>query len=142
MVKKINTKEFNELNDEFIVLDVFAEWCGPCKMMAPFFEEISELDEFKNVKFCKVNVDEEEEIAELFNVSAIPTFIILKNKQEIARKLGFIPKVGLISWVKENTKQLMNLSNNLGLFFQKNESFLCFYFTKNHHFAIIILGVY
>lgn len=104
MVKKINTKEFNELNDEFIVLDVFAEWCGPCKMMAPFFEEISELDEFKNVKFCKVNVDEEEEIAELFNVSAIPTFIILKNKQEIARKLGFIPKVGLISWVKENTK--------------------------------------
>ena len=70
MVKKINTKEFNELNDEFIVLDVFAEGCGPCKMMAPFFEEISELDEFKNVKFCKVNVDEEEEIAELFNVSA------------------------------------------------------------------------
>ena len=104
MVKKITSDEFKKLNDEIIVLDIFAEWCGPCKMMAPFFLEISEEAEFKNIGFYKVNVDEEEEIAEEFNVSAIPTFIILKNKQEIARRLGFIPKNGLINWIKESIK--------------------------------------
>lgn len=102
MVKKINFEEFNNLSDEYVVLDLYADWCGPCKMLAPFIAEASE--EISNITFCKVNVDEEEKLAEMFGVQAIPTIIILKNKQEIARKVGFVPKNGLLSWIEENVK--------------------------------------
>lgn len=102
MVKKINLEEFENLNDEYVLLDLYADWCGPCKMLAPFVVEISE--EITNVTFLKVNVDEEEKLAEMFGVQAIPTLILLKNKQEIARKIGFVPKSGLLSWIKENVK--------------------------------------
>ena len=104
MVKKLTLKLFENLKDEYILIDMFATWCGPCKMMAPFLEEVSEEAELNHVKFYKVDVDEEGELAEAFNISAVPTFIILKNKQEIARRLGFIPKAGLLSWIKESTK--------------------------------------
>lgn len=102
MVKKINLEEFENLNDEYVLLDLYADWCGPCKMLAPFITEASE--EITNVTFCKVNVDEEEKLAEMFGVQAIPTLIFLKNKQEIARKIGFVPKNELLSWIGENTK--------------------------------------
>lgn len=102
MVKKISLEEFKNLEDEYIVLDLYADWCGPCKMLAPFISEISE--EITNVKFYKVNVDEEEELAEMFGVQAIPTIILLKKKQEISRKIGFVPKNGLLNWIEENVK--------------------------------------
>lgn len=102
MVKKINLEEFKNINEEFILLDLYADWCGPCKMLAPFISELSE--EISNVAFFKANVDEEEELATMFGVQAIPTIILLKNKQEISRKIGFVPKVGLLNWIKENTK--------------------------------------
>ena len=82
MVNKLTLKLFENLKDEYIWIDMFATWCGPCKMMAPFLEEVSEEAELNHVKFYKVDVDEEGELAEAFNISAVPTFIILKNKQK------------------------------------------------------------
>lgn len=102
MVKKINTEEFNNLTSEYVVLDLFADWCGPCKMLGPVFEEVSE--EFENVEFVKVNVDSDGDVARSFGVQSIPTLIILKNKEEISRKIGFAPKNQLVDWIKENTK--------------------------------------
>ncbi len=102
MVKKINKEEFDNLDNEYVFLDLYADWCGPCRMLSPFIEEISE--EITNVQFCKVNVDEEEEIANNFSVQSIPTLIILKNKAEIARKIGFAPKGVITDWIKENCK--------------------------------------
>ena len=104
MVTKLTKEEFLNLKDEIILIDMYADWCGPCKMMAPFLLEASEDATLSNVKFFKVNVDEESELAAEFGISAIPTFIILKNKQEIARRMGFIPKVGLTNWIKESIK--------------------------------------
>ena len=104
MVKKINSKEFNELQNEFIVLDFYADWCGPCKMTAPILEEVSNEAIFNKISFCKVNVDEEDELAMKFGIQAIPTLVILKNKAEIARKMGFTPKVGLVNWIKDAIK--------------------------------------
>ena len=102
MVKKINTEEFNNLTSEYVVLDLFADWCGPYKMLGPVLEEVSE--EVENVEFVKVNVDNDGDVARSFGVQSIPTLIILKNKEEISRKIGFAPKNQLVDWIKENTK--------------------------------------
>ena len=83
-------------------LDFYADWCGPCKMIGPFFQEVSE--KIEGVKFVKVNVDEEGDLAKEFGVQSIPTLVILKNKQEIARKIGFVMKNVLEAWILENTK--------------------------------------
>ena len=104
MIKKITTEEFNNLNNEYVVLDLYADWCGPCKMIAPWLEEISEEASLAHVSFNKVNVDEEEAVAKKFGVQAIPTVIILKNGEEIGRKIGFVPKNGLLDWISSNTK--------------------------------------
>ena len=102
MAEKITKQMFEEMKDEFIVLDFYADWCGPCKMVGPFFQEVSE--KIKGVKFAKVNVDEEGDLAKEFGVQSIPTLVILKNKQEIARKIGFVMKNVLEAWVLEKTK--------------------------------------
>lgn len=104
MVKKINQKEFLENKNEFIVLDFYADWCGPCKMTAPILEEVSNEASFNKISFCKVNVDEEDDLATKFNVQAIPTLVFLKNGAEIGRKMGFTPKVGLVNWINDLIK--------------------------------------
>lgn len=102
MAEKITKQMFEEMKDELIVLDFYADWCGPCKMIAPFFQEVSE--KIEGVKFVKVNVDEEGDLAKEFGVQSIPTLVILKNKQEIGRKIGFVMKNVLEAWILENTK--------------------------------------
>jgi thioredoxin 1 len=68
------------------VYDFYADWCGPCKKVAPLFEQLSK--DFKHVEFKKINTDEQEEITQLFNISALPTFVILKNDIEVYRVSG------------------------------------------------------
>lgn len=60
-----------------ILIDFWAEWCGPCKMMTPVFQELEK--SFNNIKFCKINVDECSALAERFGVMSIPTFILFEN---------------------------------------------------------------
>ncbi len=73
-----------------VLLDFFANWCGPCKMLAPVLLEIaSETDEFK---IGKINVDEEGELARAFGITSIPTLVVMEGGKEVRRKLGYMPK--------------------------------------------------
>lgn len=99
-----NVLEFNEkvLNSDIPVLvDFYAEWCGPCKMMAPVVGEISR--EAKGFAVYKVNVDNVPEAADKFGVSSIPTFVVIKNGAETARNIGAAPKQKLIELINKAT---------------------------------------
>ena len=85
-VESFNTFVKGEGSNKAIIIDFFAEWCGPCKGIAPFFSDLSEM--YKNVVFAKVNVDEAEDVAELFGVSSLPTFVLVKNGVEVSRFSG------------------------------------------------------
>ncbi len=78
-----------------VLVDFWATWCGPCRMVGPVVAEIAEEYEGK-VKVGKVNVDEEDELAEKFGVQSIPTIILFKNGEETARQIGFAPKAKLV----------------------------------------------
>lgn len=73
------------------LLDFWAPWCGPCQMMKPVVEELEKELEGK-VEFVQINVDENQEEAAKYGVMSIPTFVVLKDNEEIGRKIGFIPK--------------------------------------------------
>lgn len=94
MVKEIGKDDLeNEVfnSEKPVVIDFWASWCGPCQMMGPVFEELgNEMQD--SVKFVKVNVDSEPELASSFKVQGIPTISIVKNKQEIGRMSGFMSK--------------------------------------------------
>lgn len=74
-----------------VLVDFWADWCGPCRMLAPVLEEIAR-DYEGSVKVGKVNVDEEMALAQRFNVSAIPMLLVFKNGQPVAQSVGYTPK--------------------------------------------------
>lgn len=87
---------------EPVVVDFWAEWCGPCKMIAPALEEIS--DELAGqVKVAKLNVDENQNIAIKYGVRSIPTLILFKNGEPVATQVGAAPKNKLSDWIKSAT---------------------------------------
>ena len=94
MVKEIGDNNFNEeiANSSVpVVVDFWASWCGPCKMLSPVIDELSE--EFgEKVKFTKVNVDDNPEVSSKFSVSSIPTVIIFKDGKVSGSFVGFKPK--------------------------------------------------
>ena len=84
-----------------VVVDFWAPWCGPCKMMAPQFEQAaSEME--PDVRFAKLNTDESQATAARFNIRSIPTIAIFKNGQEIARQPGAMGAADIVNWVKAN----------------------------------------
>lgn len=103
MAQVISSEEFNNLveNTEGIaVVDFFATWCGPCKMLAPVFQEVG--NEFEDkADFYKVDIDESLDIARQFSVSTVPTVIIFRNGEPIERLVGFMPKENLAAKIKE-----------------------------------------
>lgn len=86
----------------FVLVDFWAPWCGPCRMMAPVAEEV--VNETKNVSFCKVNVDDQSDLASEYRVSSIPCFILFKNGKAIASRTGGTTKDIFKEWLIENMK--------------------------------------
>ena len=91
----VTKDNFQELlsSDKPVLLDFYAEWCGPCRMIAPIVEEIA--NERDDVIVGKINVDEQGELAQAYDVMSIPTLIVLKGGQEVARSTGARPKAQL-----------------------------------------------
>ena len=73
-----------------VLIDFYADWCGPCKMMGPVVEEIAE--EHSDVKVVKINVDNAEDIAIKYQIMSIPTLVVVKDGQEVNRSIGLISK--------------------------------------------------
>ena len=101
MELEMSSKNFKEILDsnEKVLVDFYADWCGPCKMMAPVVEELAE--ELNGVaKVGKVNVDNNQDLAMQFNVMSIPTLIIFKNGEAVKRFVGVTDKQDLINAIK------------------------------------------
>lgn len=88
------TKEVLE-EEKPVLIDFWADWCSPCKMMAPVVDNIAE-SMSNTVKVCKVNIDENEELAEEYGIMSIPTFIVIKNGKETGRTVGVQSKEELL----------------------------------------------
>ena len=78
-----------------VLLDFYADWCGPCRIVSPIVDEISE--ERKDIKVCKINVDEESELAEAFGVYSIPTLVVMKDGKIVSQAVGALPKERILS---------------------------------------------
>ena len=100
-MREINNNNFNDETKEGIVLvDFWANWCGPCKMLTPVLEQLS--SEMKDVKFFKVNVDENGELAQQFRIASIPTVMIFKNGEVVDKMMGFKPKNQVEEFLKKH----------------------------------------
>ena len=100
-VLKITAQNFEQevlQSDKPVLVDFYADWCGPCKMMAPVIEEIAE--EAADIKVGKLNIDNEMEIAQKYGVMSIPTLIVFKNGEEVKRDLGAKPKKAVLDILK------------------------------------------
>lgn len=97
-VIKLTAQNFEQevmKSDKPVLVDFYADWCGPCKTMSPIVEEISK--EKTDAKVCKLNIDEEMEIAQKYGVMSIPTFIVFKDGQVIKKDMGAKPKNAVLS---------------------------------------------
>ena len=84
--------------EKVVVIDFWATWCGPCKMMAPVVEEVAK--DYPDVKVCKVNVDEEPDLSNAFKIVSIPTIVVIKNGEIIDSVVGYRPKEDIEKIIK------------------------------------------
>jgi len=81
-----------------VIVDFYADWCAPCRMIGPVLEQIAE--EQADLKVVKVNVDENPQLASEFGVRGIPALFVVKDGKTVAQKAGFMPKDALVDWAK------------------------------------------
>ena len=96
----INKDNFHKevLNsDKPVLLDFFASWCGPCRMVAPILDEIAE--EREDIKVCKVDIDEQPELASRYRIMSVPTLMVLKNGNIVDQSIGARPKHQILAMV-------------------------------------------
>lgn len=101
MIIKLTSENYEKVISEnpIVLIDFFATWCGPCKMLAPVIEELAE-EKMENVAICKVDVDEESELAGKYGIQSIPTIIVVKDGKTVRQAVGYRPKESLINMLK------------------------------------------
>ena len=100
-ILKVTSENFEEevLKSEKVVLvDFYADWCGPCKMLSPVMEEIAQENE--DIKVVKINIDNQRDLALDYDVMSIPTVVAIKNGEEIDRLVGFADKSEILNLIK------------------------------------------
>ena len=100
VVTKDNFKTEVEECKTLAVIDLWASWCGPCRMLAPVLDELE--SEYPDVKFCKINVDEEGELARMFRVESIPMVALVKDNTFLDVSVGYVPKAKLAALIDEH----------------------------------------
>ena len=103
MIMNLTCAQLDELMNEgkLIIIDLFATWCGPCKMLAPIFERVADANADKAV-FAKVDIDEVPEMAERFNVQTVPTIIAIKGGEIVHQSSGIMNEPALKALVENN----------------------------------------
>ena len=94
-INKMNVDQEVVASDKPVLLDFWAPWCGPCRMVLPVIEEIAK--ERSDVKVCKINVDEEPELAREFGVMSIPTLVVMKDGRIVSKSMGAKPKAQILA---------------------------------------------
>ena len=94
---ELNNEDFNEeIKDKLVLVDFYATWCGPCRMMHPIIEEVAKEE---NIKVIKVDVDKHDELARNYGIMSIPTIILFQNGNLVEKNIGFIPKEQLLTMI-------------------------------------------
>jgi thioredoxin 1 len=102
MIKHVETERFDEEIKEGVTLvDFYADWCGPCKMMAPILEDLEKKKE--DIKIIKVNVDVQSDLGRIFNIMSIPTLILFKEGRVVSKNTGFM-SMDMITDCKDQNK--------------------------------------
>ena len=95
MVKHLKDENFeNEIKKGLVLVDFYADWCGPCKALAPILEEL------EDISVLKINTEEHTDLAVSFGVMSIPTLILFKDGEQVGKNVGFMSKEELESWIK------------------------------------------
>ncbi len=92
-VLEVMSNQFEEevlKSDKIALVDFYADWCGPCKMLSPIIDEIA--NENNDIKVCRINIDANQDLAIQYQVMSIPTLVVIKNGKEINRAVGVLPK--------------------------------------------------
>ena len=97
-VLKLNKDNFNEVyqSEKTVLIDFYADWCGPCKMLSPIIEEIA--DEYPQFTIAKVNVDEEKELASHYGIMSIPALVLFRDGKAVDSMVGFRPKERVVEF--------------------------------------------
>lgn len=102
-LKHLKTSEFDQAvnaGDDLVVVDFFATWCGPCKMLGPVVERMA--DKYTDVHFYKVDIDEEIDLASRFQVMSVPTLLYMKRGQVVSKSVGLVSPADMEKEISEN----------------------------------------
>ena len=100
VINKENLEEIKKLN-KTVLIDFYANWCGPCRKLAPILEEV-ESELATKVKFAKINTDENIEMAKKYQVSGLPTLLVFKSGEAVERLVGLMPKSSIITNIEKH----------------------------------------